>query len=117
MRMPRGCGAFCGKVVRRIRSLYDLQNALRSWRKHLVARMKGLEFEQRLADPCGFRLIEAGSVSVIAVVHVNGIFAVGRKNKCARFCEDSAKLVSISNVCEFRWYAGCHYSHDKVTGV
>ena len=33
MRMPQGCGALSGKVVRLNRSLYDLKQASRSWHK------------------------------------------------------------------------------------
>ena len=36
MRMPRGCGALSGKVVRLNRSIYGLKQASRSWRKHLL---------------------------------------------------------------------------------
>ena len=117
MRMPQGCGALSGRVLRLNRSLYGLKQASRSWHNHLVTRLKGLGFEQSLADACVFRLIEAGSVAVIAVVHVDDIFAVGRKERCDRFCEELNQLVPINNLGELRWYAGCHYSRDKVTGL
>lgn len=117
MRMPQGCGDLSGKVMRLNRSLYGLKQASRSWHRHLVTRLKSLSFEQSLADPCVFRLIEAGSVSIIAVVHVDDIFAVGRKERCDRFCEDLNRVVPINNVGELRWYAGCHYSRDKVAGL
>ena len=79
MRMPQGCRVLSGNVGRLNRSLYGLKQASRSWHSHLVIRLKSLGFEQTLADPCVFRLIEAGSVFIIAVVHVDDIFAVGRK--------------------------------------
>ena len=84
-RMPKGCGALSREVVRLNRSLYGLKQASRSWHKHQVARLKSLGFEQSLADPFVLRLIEAGYVAVIAVVHVDDIFAVGRKERCGRF--------------------------------
>ena len=62
-------------------------------------------------------MIENGYVSVIAVVHVDDIFAVGRKSRCDRFCEDLNKLVPINNLGELRWYAGCHFSRDKKKGL
>ena len=61
-----------------------------------------------------FRLIEAGSVSVIAVVHVDDILVVGRKEKCDPFCKDFGNLVPINNHGELRWYAGGHFSQDMV---
>ena len=76
-------------------------------------------FEQSLKDSCVFRLVEVGSVSIIAAVHVDDIFAVGRKERCDRFCEDLNPLliVPINNLGELRWHASCHYSRDKVAGL
>ena len=56
---------------------------------------------------------------MIAVVHVDGIFAVrvGRKSRCDRFCEDLNKLAPITNLGELRWYAGCHFFRDKRNGL
>ena len=42
-------------------------------------RWYGLGFQQCLADACVFRLVEEGRVAIIAVVHVDDIFAVGLK--------------------------------------
>ena len=115
MRMPQGCGALSGKVDCLNRSPYGLKRASRPWHSPLVIRIKSLGFEQSLADACVSRLIEAGSVSIIAVVHVDDIFAVGRKERCDRFCEDLNHLVPINNLGELRWYV-CHYSRNKVAG-
>ena len=48
------------------------------------------------------------------MVRVDDIFAVDRKERCDRFCEDLNHLVPINNLGELRWYAGCQYSRDKV---
>ena len=55
MRMPQGCGALSGRVVRLNRSLYGLKQASRSWHSHLLVRLKSLGFEQSLAGACVFR--------------------------------------------------------------
>ena len=91
----------------------------RSWHSHLFIRLKSLGFEQSLADECVFRLIEAASVSTIAVVHVDDIFAVGRKERCDRFFEHLNHLltVPINNLGELRQCAGCHHFRDKVAGL
>ena len=94
-----------------------MDQASRSWHSHLVISLKSLGFEQSLGDACVFRLIEAGSVSIIAVVHVDDISAVGLKERCDRFSEDLNHLNPINNLGELRWYAGCHYSRDKVAGL
>ena len=115
MRMPQGCGALSGKLVRLNRSLYGLKQPSRSWHSHLAIRLNSLGFERSLADAYVFRLIEAGSVSTIDVVHVDDMFAVARKERCDRFCEDLNHLVPINNLGELRWYV-CHYSRNKVAG-
>ena len=52
-----------------------------------------------------------GNVStVVTVVHVDDIFAVGRKARCDQFCEGLKRLVPINNLDELKWYAGCRYS-------
>ena len=51
------------------------------------------------------------------MVRVDDIFAVDRKERCDRFCEDLNHLVPINNLGELRWYAGCHSSRDKVAGL
>ena len=81
--------------------------------------MKTLGFEQCAVDSCVLRLIENETVSVIAVVHVDDIFAVrvGRKSRGDHFCENFNKLVRINNLGEFRWYAGCHFSRDMRNGL
>ena len=59
------------------RRLYCLEQASRSWHNHLITHMKSLGFEQSPADALPMRFIESGSVSIITVVHVDDIFAVG----------------------------------------
>ena len=78
MRLPHGCGEMSGKIVRLNHSLYGLKQASRSWHNHLVTHMKILGLEQCLADACVMRLIESGFVTIVALVHVDDIVAVGR---------------------------------------
>ena len=77
LRLPRECGRLSGKVVRLNKSLYGLKQASRSWHAHLTTCLKTLGFQQCLADACVFRLVEEGRAAIIAVVHVDDIFAVG----------------------------------------
>ena len=65
IRLPRGCGALSGKVVRLRRSLYGLNKASRTWHYHFVRGIKALlGFEQCEADACGMRLVEDGVVDI-----------------------------------------------------
>ena len=57
--------------------------------------MRGVSFEQCEADACVMRLVEAGPVSIVVVVHVDDIFAMGLENRCAKFYEDLNQLVPV----------------------
>ena len=63
------------------------------------------------------RLAEDGGVYVVVVVHVDDIFAIGRKRRCDKFGDDLDAYVPITNLGEFRWYAGCRFKRDKVAGT
>ena len=117
IRLPPSCGALSGKVVRLRRSLYGLKQASRTWHYHLVRGMKALGFEQCAADACVMRLVEDGGVSVVVVVHVDDIFAIGRKSRCDKFGDDLNAYVPITNLGELRWYAGCRFERDRVAGT
>ena len=117
IRLPPGCGALSGKVVRLRRSLYGLEKASRTWHYHLVRGMKALGFEQCEVDACVMRLVEDGRVSVVVVVHVDDIFAIGRKTRWEKFGDDLNAYVPITSLGELRWYAGCRFEWDRVAGT
>ena len=81
LRLPKGCGDLSGKVVRLNKRLYGLKQVSHTWHAHLTTCLKVLGFEQCMADVCAFRLIEHGRVAITAVVHVDDIFAVGKKER------------------------------------
>ena len=85
LRLPKGCGSLPDKIVRLNKSLYGLKQASRSWHTHLTSCLKTLVFQQCLADACVLRLIEEEYVAIIAVVHLDDIFAVGLKSRCDVF--------------------------------
>ena len=64
IRLPPGCGALSGKVVRLHRSLYGLNQASRTWHYHLVRGIKPLEFGQCEADVYVMHSVEDGAVDV-----------------------------------------------------
>ena len=117
LRMPQGCGALSGKVVKLWRSLYGLKQASRTWHNHLVRGMRFLGFEQCAADACVMRLVEDGVVSMVVVVHVGDILSIGRKSRCDQFDRDLNQYVPITNLGELRLYAGCRFSHDFDSGT
>ena len=117
IRLPPGCGALSGKVVRLRRSQYGLKQALRTWHYHLVRGMKALEFEQCEVDACVMWVVGDGGVSVVVVVYVDVIFAIGRKSRCDMFGDDLDAYVQITNLGELRWYARCRFERDMVAGT
>ena len=75
-----------------------------------------LGFEQCLADSCVFRLVEGGKVVMHLVVHVDDIFAVGKKKRCDQFGKDLGRLVPVKSLGELKWYSGCYYERDREAG-
>ena len=116
MRMPRGCGVLSGMLVKLNKSLYGLRQASRQWFRHLKDCLLVLDFEQCLADPCVFRLMEGDAVVLTLVVHVDDVFVVGKQERCDRFALELNELVPAKNLGELEWYAGCHYQRDSRTG-
>ena len=55
--LPPICGALSGKMERLCRSLYGLNQALRTCHHHLVRGIKPLGFEQCEADVCVMRSV------------------------------------------------------------
>ena len=117
LRLPQGCGNLSGKVVKLGRSLYGLKQSSRTWHNHLMKGMKHLGFEPCAADACVMRLVEDGMVSMVVVVHVDDIFAVGRKSRCDQFGKDLNQYVPITNLGELRLYAGCVFSRNHALGT
>ena len=75
----------------------------------MLSHTKSLGFAQSLADACVMRLVWN---CLVTVVHVDDIFAVGRKARYDQFCEDLNRLVPINNPSQLRRYAGCGYCRD-----
>ena len=109
LRLLKECGSLSGKIVRLNQSLYKLKQASRSWHGDLTSCLKMLGFQQCLADACVCRLFGGRRVAIIAVVHVNGIFAVGLRNRCDVFRYEVDCMVPVRNLVELRCYGGCHY--------
>ena len=116
MRLPEGCGSLSGKVVKLSKSLYGLRQASRQWYALLKKCLLALGFVQCLADSCVFRLVEGGKVVMHLVVHVDDIFAVGKKERCDQFGKDLGRLVPVKSLGELKWYSGCYYERDREAG-
>ena len=83
----------------------------------LLRGMGGLGFEQCEADACVMRLVEEGAVSIVVVVHVDDLFAIGLKSRCDKFCKELNQFVPINNLEQLRWYAGCRFTRGRDAGT
>ena len=99
------------------KSLYGLKQASRSWHAHRTTCLKTLGFQQCSADACVFRLVEEGRVAIIAVVHVDDMFAVGLKSRCDVFRDELNRMVPVKNLCELGWFGGYHYTREWEMGT
>ena len=62
-------------------------------------------------------MVEEGRIAIIAVVHVDDIFAVGLKSRCDVFRDELNRMVPVKNLGELRWYGGCHYTRECEMGT
>ena len=95
MRLPEGFGSLSEKIVKLSKSFYSLRQASRQWYALLRKCLLPLGFVQCLADSCVFCFVERGEVVMHLVVHVDGIFAVGKKGWCDQFGKDLGRLVPV----------------------
>ncbi|CAM9222988.1 unnamed protein product [Scytosiphon promiscuus] len=116
-RLPKSCGSLSGRVVKRVRSLYGLRQASRTWHHHLVRGMIGLGFEQCKVETCVFRMLEDGHIIMLLVVHVDDVNAIGTKERCVEFGINLNRYVPTTDVGELRWYAGLRFERDGLSGT
>ena len=62
-------------------------------------------------------MVEEGRVAIIAVVHVDDIFAVGLKSRCDVFRDELNRMVPVMNLGELKCYGGCHYTREREMGT
>ena len=87
-RLFSGCGRLSGKVVQLNKVLYGLKQSGRSWYKLLSSTLVECGFEQRLLDPCVFRLMVNDPVVAMLVVHVDDIKITATKEITDSVVED-----------------------------
>ena len=56
-------------------------------------------------------------MAITAVVHVDDIFAVGKKERWDRLCADLNRTIPVKNLGDLKWGGGCRYSRDRKKGT
>ncbi|CAM9711803.1 unnamed protein product [Sphacelaria rigidula] len=69
------------------------------------------------ADPCVFRMEDAGDVHVILVVHVDDILISGTEENVGKVGEILNKNIPTNNLGEATWYMGCAVYRDWDRGT
>ena len=81
MKLPAGCGDMSVEVVLLQRAVYGLRQAGRQWNLRLSGMLQQKTgIEQRKADPCVFRKVVDGDVTIVVCVHVDDL-VVAAKDK------------------------------------
>ena len=56
-------------------------------------------------------------MAITAVVHVDDIFKVGKKERCNKLCVDLDRTIPVKNIGGLDWYRGCRYSRVLKRGT
>ena len=81
MRLPADCGDMSGEVVLLQRAVYGLRQAALQWSlRHSRVLLQKIGMGQSKAEPCVFRKVVDGEVTLIVCVHFDDL-AVTAKGK------------------------------------
>ena len=118
-RLPAGCEDMSGEVVLLQRGVYGLRQAgrQRSLRLSRVLLQK-ISMEQSKTDPCVFRQMVDGEVTLIVCVHVDDLVVTGKdKDTFDAFYAQLNEAFSVSDMGDLSWYLGCVFERDRMEGV
>ena len=119
MRLPAGCGYMSGEVVLLQRAVYGFPQAGRQWSLRLSrVLLQTTGMEQSKADPCVFRKVVDGEVTLIVCVHVDDLAVTAKDKKT--FDDFYAQLkeeFAVNDMSDLSWYLGCAIERDRKEGV
>ena len=116
VRPPKDMEEPDGQVWRLKSSLYGLVTSSRAWWKLLTRKMFEFGFQATTADDCVFS-IKRGADELHVMVVVDDMIQVGNDRKLLdEFLTFLRKSFTITDDGPVRWFLGCAYDHDEVTG-
>ena len=119
MRLPAGCGDMGGEVVLLQRAVYRLRQAGRQWSLRLSrALLQKIGMEQSKADPCVFRKVVDGEITLIVCVHVDDLAVTGKdKEAFDAFYAQLKGGFSVIDMEDLSWYLGCAFERGKMEAL
>ncbi|CAM9682620.1 unnamed protein product, partial [Sphacelaria rigidula] len=110
MRLPEGCSVLTDVTVKLEKSIDGIKQAGRQWFRLLcINLLEDVGMMQCEADPCVFKMEDAGDVRVILVFHVDDIHISGPEEYVGEF--------PTNNLGEVTWYIGCAVDRDWDRGT
>ncbi|CAM9316399.1 unnamed protein product, partial [Sphacelaria rigidula] len=108
MRLREDCFVLTDVTVKMEKSIYGIKQAGRQWSRLLCQTL--LEdiggMVRCEADPCVFRMEDAGDVRVILVVHVDDILISDSEENVGKVGKILNKKFPTNNLGEVTWYMG-----------
>ena len=119
MRLPAGCGEMGGEVVLLQRDVYGLREAGRQWSlrfSRVFLQKTGMEKSK--ADPCVFRKVMDGEITLIVCLHVDELAVTAKKKETFdAFYAQLNEKSPVNELGDLSWYFGCAFERDKMEGV
>ena len=115
MRHPAGCGDMSGEVVLLQRAVYGLRQAGRQWSLRLSrVLLQTTGMEQSKADPCVFRMVMDGEITLIVCVRVDDLAVTAKdKETFDGFYAQLKEKFPVSDMDDLAWTSG---ALSSVTG-
>ncbi|CAM9888938.1 unnamed protein product, partial [Sphacelaria rigidula] len=123
MRLPEGCSVWTYVTVKLEKSIHGVKQAGRQWSRLLCQTLlEDVGMVQCEADPCVYRVEDAGDVRVDISVNVDDILISDSILYAVHFLTvysivQGMKTFSTNNLREATWYMGCAVDEDWERGT
>ncbi|CAN0073780.1 unnamed protein product [Sphacelaria rigidula] len=118
MRLPEGCYGLTDMTAKLEKIIYGIKQTGRQWSRLLCQTLlEGVGMVQCEADPCVFKMEDAGDVRVIFVVHVDDILISGAEGNVRKVVKVLTDKFPTTNLEEVTWYMGCAVDRDWDRGT
>ena len=113
--LPPGVKILPNMVLKILRSLYRLKQAVRDWNKLCVSKLKQIGFQQSEVDPC---LLIHNKRRIMILIHVDDIpIATPKLKDVLWFKRELAKFFKIKDLREPKKILGMRITRDREQGT